>query len=183
MNIASEILRDERGNLSAARTFLFASLLFTAVLIVLDSTIWTVPESVYTLLGSLSVGLLAWAAGPRMAQYIGPQIGAVASGIAQAVKSPQRPELLDSEAPILVNSWYRDPAYNKAVGGVSHSMHLTLGAADIVKVGWPPAKVADLLEHAPHKHMLGIGRYKSFTHIDIRGMIGRPAPARWGSNE
>tara|TARA_R110002020_G_scaffold196394_1_gene397346 strand:- start:38 stop:358 length:321 start_codon:yes stop_codon:yes gene_type:complete len=97
MNIASEILRDERGNLSAARTFLFASLLFTAVLIVLDSTIWTVPESVYTLLGSLSVGLLAWAAGPRMAQYIGPQIGAVASGIAQAVKSPQRPELLDSD--------------------------------------------------------------------------------------
>ena len=89
----------------------------------------------------------------------------------------------DGEAPVLVNSWYRDPAYNAAVGGVSHSMHLTLGAADIVKVGWSPADVADLLGHAPHKHMLGIGRYKSFTHIDIRGMIGRPAPARWGSNE
>ena len=89
----------------------------------------------------------------------------------------------DGEAPVLVNSWYRDPAYNAAVGGVPHSMHLTLGAADIVKVGWSPADVADLLGHAPHKHMLGIGRYKSFTHIDIRGMIGRPAPARWGSNE
>jgi len=91
-----EILRDERGVPSAARTFLFASLVFTAVLIVLDSTIWTVPESVYTLLGSLDIGLLAWAAGPRVAQYLGPQVGAVASGIAQAVKGPQRPDLLDN---------------------------------------------------------------------------------------
>ena len=92
----SGILRDERGSLSAARTFLLASLIFTAVLIVLDSTVWTVPESVDTLLGSLDIGLLAWAGGPRVAQYLAPQVGAVASGIAQAVKSPRRPTLLDN---------------------------------------------------------------------------------------
>tara|TARA_R100000306_G_scaffold60031_1_gene59613 strand:- start:1936 stop:2394 length:459 start_codon:yes stop_codon:yes gene_type:complete len=89
----------------------------------------------------------------------------------------------DGVASVLVNSWYRDPEYNAAIGGVSHSMHLTLGAADIVKVGRSPSEVADMLEGHPHSKLFGIGRYKSFTHVDIRGMINRPSPARWGSNE
>ena len=89
----------------------------------------------------------------------------------------------DGEAPVLVNSWYRDSEYNHIIGGVKNSMHLTLGAADIVKVGCTPSQVADLLEDNPYNKLLGIGRYNSFTHVDIRGMIGRPSPARWGSNE
>jgi hypothetical protein len=96
MNVLSEILKDERGSFSAARTFLFGSLVFTGTIIVLDSIILAVPEIAYTLLGSLNVGLVAWAGGPRVAQYLAPQIGAVASGIAQAVKSPKRPKLLDN---------------------------------------------------------------------------------------
>jgi hypothetical protein len=96
MNILSEILKDERGSFSAARTFLFGSLVFTGTIIVLDSIMLAVPEIAYTLLGSLNVGLVAWAGGPRVAQYLAPQIGAVASGIAQAVKSPKRPKLLDN---------------------------------------------------------------------------------------
>jgi len=83
---------------------------------------------------------------------------------------------------VLVNSWYRSPAYNEAIGGVPNSMHLTLGAADIVKVGWSPKEVADALEQSPYRDQLGIGRYNTFTHVDVRGMIGRPAPARWGTN-
>ena len=86
----------------------------------------------------------------------------------------------DGTASVLVNSWYRSPKYNAEVGGVSHSMHLTLGAADIVKVGRSPSEVAGLLEHSPYKNVLGVGRYKSFTHLDVRGMINRPSPARWG---
>ena len=85
-------------------------------------------------------------------------------------------------ASVLVNSWWRSSEYNKAIGGVANSMHLTLGASDIVKVGWTPRQVADLLESSPYKEQLGIGRYKTFTHVDVRGMIGRPAPARWGTN-
>jgi hypothetical protein len=91
-----EILIDERGTVSAARTFLLGVLLFTGTIIVLDSIILAVPEIAYTLLGSLNVGLLAWAGGPRVAQYLAPQIGAVASGIAKAVRSPRRPKLLDN---------------------------------------------------------------------------------------
>jgi hypothetical protein len=91
-----EILVDERGAVSAARTFLLGVLLFTGTIIVLDSIILAVPEIAYTLLGSLNVGLLAWAGGPRVAQYLAPQIGSVAAGIAKAVKGPQRPDLLDN---------------------------------------------------------------------------------------
>ena len=91
-----EILTDERGSLSAARVLLTASMVFIAVIIVLDSTFWDVPEPAYVLLGSWGIGLLAWAGGPRMAQYLAPQVGAVASGIAQAAKRLRRPDLLDN---------------------------------------------------------------------------------------
>ena len=91
-----EIVKDERGSLSAARVFLAASLIFTGAIIVLDSTLWDVPEAVYSLLGGLAVGLVAWAGGPRVAQYLGPQVAGVAAGIAQAVKSPRQPDLLDN---------------------------------------------------------------------------------------
>ena len=84
--------------------------------------------------------------------------------------------------PVLVNSWYRDIIYNHRIGGVSRSMHLTCGAADVTKPGFTPSEVADILERHPDSSKFGIGRYKTFTHIDIRGMIGRPSPARWGSN-
>jgi len=85
--------------------------------------------------------------------------------------------------PVRVNSWYRDSSYNHRIGGVALSMHLTCGAADVVKAGFTPAEVADILENHPDSGQFGIGRYKNFTHLDIRGMIGRAAPARWGSNE
>ena len=92
-----EVLTDERGNLSAARTLLSIFLTFTGIVIVLDSTVWDVPDPAYVLLGSIAVGLLAWAGGPRVAQYLAPQVGAVASGIAQAIKRPRQPELLDND--------------------------------------------------------------------------------------
>ena len=94
-----DILKDERGSLSAARTFLFVSLVFTGAVIVADSLLWaTVPNAAYALMGTLGTGLLAWAAGPRIAQHFGPQIGAVASGIgASLTREPRRPDLLDND--------------------------------------------------------------------------------------
>ena len=98
MERLGEILKDEQGNLSAARVLLTGSKLFAGALIILDSTIWEVPEPVYAFLGSWGIGLLAWAGGPRVAQYLAPQVGAVASGIAQAAKRLRRPDLLDNDA-------------------------------------------------------------------------------------
>jgi len=95
----SQILADEKGNPSAARVLLVASLAFTATIIVADSLLWaTVPNAAYALLGTIFTGLLAWTAGPRIAQYILPQIGAIASGIgASLTREPRRPDLLDND--------------------------------------------------------------------------------------
>jgi hypothetical protein len=86
----------------------------------------------------------------------------------------------DGTASVLINSWYRDDWYNKAIGGVKNSMHKTCAAADVVKMGRTPSEVADLLERHPHSKLFGLGRYKTFTHLDVRGMCSRPSPARWG---
>ena len=93
-----QILSDEKGKLSAARVLLVASLKFTAVIIVADSLLWAdVPNAAYALLGTIFTGLLMWTAGPRIAQYLGPQIGAIVSGIgASLMKEPRRPKTLDS---------------------------------------------------------------------------------------
>ena len=94
-----QILSDEKGNPSAARVLLVATLAFIAAIIVVDSLLWaTVPNAAYALLGTIATGLLGWTAGPRIAQYILPQIGAVTSGIGAALtREPRRPKLLDND--------------------------------------------------------------------------------------
>ena len=94
-----QILADEKGNPSAARVLLTASLAFTAVIIVADALLWAeVPNAAYALLGTIFTGLLAWTAGPRIAQYILPQIGAIAGGIGASVtREPRKPKLLDND--------------------------------------------------------------------------------------
>ena len=93
-----DIISDEKGKLSAARVLLVGCLVFTGGIILTDSLFWgEVPNAAYALLGTIFTGLLAWCAGPRIAQYLGPQIGAVAKGIGDAVKQPRRPDLLDND--------------------------------------------------------------------------------------
>ena len=84
--------------------------------------------------------------------------------------------------PVLINSWYRSKLYNYTIGGVTNSMHTTGGAADITKIGWTHREVADWFKSHKDSAEFGIGRYNSFTHIDIRGKLDRIAPARWGTN-
>lgn len=83
--------------------------------------------------------------------------------------------------PIHVTSGYRDPAYNAAVGGERNSIHLTFAAVDIHTGKHAPQEIAAALEAHPDAHHFGIGIYSAqgFVHIDTRGLIGRPAPARW----
>ena len=84
-----------------------------------------------------------------------------------------------SNAPILINSAYRCPSHNKAIGGVSNSQHVLGKASDIVIKGYTPDEVADKLEVMLKDeclfpfHLGGIGRYNTFTHIDIRANKAR----------
>lgn len=83
-------------------------------------------------------------------------------------------------APIQINSAYRCLSHNKAIGGVSNSQHVLGKASDIVVKGYTSDEVADELEVMLEDeclfpfHLGGIGRYNTFTHIDIR-----PSKARW----
>lgn len=79
-------------------------------------------------------------------------------------------------APITINSAYRSPAHNKAVGGAKNSQHLYGKAADIVVHGVAPDVVADTIENLIDEGVIsqgGLGRYNTFTHYDIRGNKAR----------
>ena len=74
---------------------------------------------------------------------------------------------------IHINSGIRCVEYNKSIGGASRSQHLLGTAADITVKGIPPKEVADMLiVMYPSSH--GIGRYRTFTHFDVR-----ESKARW----
>lgn len=74
--------------------------------------------------------------------------------------------------PIIVNSGYRSPDHNKAVGGVKNSFHVQGLAADIrpedLKDMPELQKIADELN--PHG---GVGFYNTFVHVDVRGEKSR----------
>ena len=68
---------------------------------------------------------------------------------------------------VTINSAYRTPAKNKAVGGATYSQHLYGTAADISIKGVSPKTVAAYVETImPNKG--GIGIYSTFTHVDVR---------------
>ncbi|BBL19231.1 peptidase M15 family protein [Vibrio phage KIT04] len=83
--------------------------------------------------------------------------------------------------PVYINSACRCEEHNANVGGApkragirsSGSKHMYGIAADIRVKGFTPDSVAEYLETTyPDKY--GIGRYNTFTHIDVR-----PVSARW----
>lgn len=75
--------------------------------------------------------------------------------------------------PVTINSGYRTVAYNAQVGGSKTSYHTYGMAADIVVKGVKPEDVAQYVEEV-YPNSKGIGRYKTFTHIDCRA-----DKARW----
>lgn len=75
--------------------------------------------------------------------------------------------------PVTITSGKRCVKHNKAVGGASKSKHLEGVAADVQAKGVSPAVVHKYFE-AVYPNKYGLGRYNSFTHIDVR-----PNKARW----
>ena len=80
---------------------------------------------------------------------------------------------------IVVNSAYRSPEHNAAIGGVKNSQHVLGKASDIVVNGLSTIEVYNAIEELINKgDMLqgGLGLYNSFVHYDIRG-----TKARWNN--
>ena len=75
---------------------------------------------------------------------------------------------------ITVNSAYRCKDYNHRIGGASRSQHILGKASDIVVKGFTPDEVFDIVQNLRRNPMLkgvlfqGLGRYNTFTHLDIR---------------
>ncbi len=76
-------------------------------------------------------------------------------------------------SPVIVECTCRCPAHNKMVGGEPKSKHLSGEAADIKVVGVSPDTVWKYFEES-FPNTGGLGRYNTFTHIDVR-----PEKARW----
>jgi uncharacterized protein YcbK (DUF882 family) len=73
--------------------------------------------------------------------------------------------------PLRLSSVYRNDRYNKAVGGALHSQHKRFTACDVVPLR---ASVGDLWaacvdERRKQNFLGGLGRYRSFIHVDCRG--------------
>lgn len=65
--------------------------------------------------------------------------------------------------PIIINSGYRTPAWNKSEGGEDNSLHMKGYAIDFYVVGMNPAQVQAMLYNV---YQGGLGVYSRFTHID-----------------
>lgn len=76
-------------------------------------------------------------------------------------------------APIKVNSGNRCKAYNQQIGGSKKSQHTRSKAADIVINGVSPSTVYSWLD-LNWPDSLGLGKYNTFTHVDVRD-----TKARW----
>ncbi len=75
-------LRDEQGNRSLARLLALELTQVGVALVVLHSVGWIkVPDTAYTYLAGGWSLVLVWAAGPRIAEYLAPQIGAMWQGL------------------------------------------------------------------------------------------------------
>ena len=76
------------------------------------------------------------------------------------------------DRPISVNSWYRDPASNRAVGGALYSRHMSGDALDFVVIGLHAYTVYDRL-NSWWGGRGGLASSSIFTHIDARGYYAR----------
>lgn len=76
--------------------------------------------------------------------------------------------------PIVINSGYRSPEHNKAVGGVANSQHVLGTAADIRPLSENMADLPELQSICDEMNPRGgVGFYDTFVHVDVRGERAR----------
>lgn len=74
--------------------------------------------------------------------------------------------------PVVINSGYRTPSYNRKIGGAKFSQHMYGRAADIVVEDVKPEVVYNCLCEA-FPNSCGFGLYASFVHVDCREIKSR----------
>jgi hypothetical protein len=77
------------------------------------------------------------------------------------------------DAPVLLNSIYRNQPYNTCIGGVSGSLHMQFNAADFRCTDGKPSGHWAAIAHKLRDEGFfkgGIGIYNTFVHVDTRGV-------------
>ena len=74
-------------------------------------------------------------------------------------------------ASITINSTYRSPEYNRAIGGAPSSLHMAFKAIDFTCAKGTPKQWAEELTKMRNSGDFrgGIGVYPTFVHVDTRG--------------
>jgi Peptidase M15 len=96
----------------------------------------------------------------------------VVDGILRIAKALEEVRTKLGDRPMHINSWYRDPATNRAVGGASQSRHMWGDAVDFVVDGIHPYDVYDKLD-GWWGDRGGLASATVFTHLDARGYAAR----------
>lgn len=96
----------------------------------------------------------------------------------EAQQTCQRADKLrEVVGPLHVNSGYRTPSHNEAVGGAEGSFHMRARALDLWSETWTPQQLADIYEGLIRLGVVpdgGLGVYDSHIHIDTG-----PGGRRW----
>ena len=116
-------------------------------------------------------GNFTWAEATKSGRRI-PANRNVAYGIIRIARVMEEVRARLGDRPIRVNSWYRDPASNRAVGGAIYSRHLSGDAIDFVVIGVHAYTVYDRL-NSWWGSQGGLASSSIFTHIDARGYYAR----------
>ena len=116
-------------------------------------------------------GSFSWAEATKNGSRI-PVNKNVVEGIIKIANSMEEAREYLGSRPITVNSWYRDPATNRRIGGARFSRHLSGDAVDFVVKGISPPEVNRRLESWWGRKG-GLASASVFTHIDGRGYRAR----------
>ena len=116
-------------------------------------------------------GNFTWAEATKNGSRI-PVSRSVVYGIIRVARVMEEVRARMGDRPIRVNSWYRDPASNRAAGGATYSRHMSGDAVDFVVTGIHAYTVYARL-NSWWGSRGGLASSSIFTHIDTRGYYAR----------